>query len=106
MSFIQQGGWFTLPILLLGLSSITLIIVLPLRRLNHQKINRKTADAILLFGSLSLAIGFFAQILGIFQAAGYIQTAEEISPSLIWGGMKVSIILLHSSDPYINTSTH
>lgn len=47
---------------------------------------------ILLFGSLSLIIGILGQGVGLFYAMNAIQEAGDISPSLVAGGFKVSMI--------------
>jgi hypothetical protein len=47
---------------------------------------------IILFGSLALIFGILAQAIGLFQAFGVIQEVGDISPALIAGGLKVSMI--------------
>lgn len=47
---------------------------------------------ILLFGSLAAVIGFLGQGIGLFQAMEAIHMAGDISPALMAGGFKVSLI--------------
>lgn len=47
---------------------------------------------VLLFGSLSLIFGILGQGVGLFMAMNAIQEAGDISPSLVAGGFKVSMI--------------
>ena len=53
---------------------------------------KKTNDAILFLGSLTFLIGIFGQSIGIFMALSAIQAVGDISPALIAGGLKVSMI--------------
>ena len=52
----------------------------------------RTNEAILFLGSLTFLIGIFGQTIGIFMALSAIQAAGDISPALIAGGLKVSMI--------------
>lgn len=49
-------------------------------------------DLILLFGSLALVTGILGQAIGLFMAFNAIEAAGDISPALIAGGFKVSMI--------------
>jgi len=62
------------------------------RKLNQKEFGKKQRDLILFLGSFSLFLGIFGQVLGLYQATGVIQQAGEISPTLIWGGFRVSLI--------------
>ena len=53
-----------------------------LRKVNYAKI----------IGLLALITGIFGQLIGLHQAFSAIQTAGDISPSLVFGGIKVSMI--------------
>ena len=57
-----------------------------------KKFTKSGLDLILLFGSLAIVTGILAQAIGLFQAFNIIQEAGDISPSLIYGGFKVSMI--------------
>ena len=43
-------------------------------------------------GLFALAFGFFGTIAGFMQAAEFIQMSADISPNVIWGGVKVGLI--------------
>lgn len=93
MEFLVQGGiTFTLPILAMGLVNTAFFIWFLSLRLSGKEIVRKRLDLILFLGSFSLIFGIFGQVLGFYQAAGAIQEAKEISPLIIWGGFRVSLI--------------
>jgi uncharacterized membrane protein YjfL (UPF0719 family) len=93
MAFIKEGGmWFTLPILIMGIVNLVLFIYLVMEKANKKDAQRKRIDLILFLGSFAFIMGIFGQVLGFYQAASAIQEASEIAPSLIWGGVKVSLI--------------
>ena len=93
MEFIIEGGvYFTVPILILGLGSLILILAGFLQAASRKPVRGILSDAILFIGFLSLAYGIFGQVTGMFQAAGAIVRAGEIAPSLIWAGLRVSLI--------------
>lgn len=52
----------------------------------------KGMNYILMFGSLSFILGLLAQAIGMFQAFEIIQGVKDISPSLVAGGLRVSLI--------------
>lgn len=52
--------------------------------------NNKLLDFIRMSGSLSLAIGFMSQIIGIVEALEAIKAAGDISPQLVMSGAIVS----------------
>ncbi|MDA3865141.1 MAG: hypothetical protein PF489_00170 [Salinivirgaceae bacterium] len=47
---------------------------------------------VLFLGSLGFLTGIFAQMIGLFQAMRAIESAGDISPALIAGGFKVSLL--------------
>jgi len=93
MEFIITGGvWWTVPILIIGLTSVVLICISAINAVNNKKIAPRLLDGVLFLGFLGLAWGILGQIIGMFQAAGAIVSAGEISPNLIWAGFRVSLI--------------
>ncbi len=90
---LYEGGFtFTIPILIMGIVVLALFIWQLSRKMKQQELNKKYVELIIFLGGFSFIFGIFGQILGFYQAAGAIQQAGEISPSLIWGGFKVSLI--------------
>lgn len=43
-------------------------------------------------GLAALAFGILSTLIGFVQAAGVIQETPDISPNVIWGGVKVALI--------------
>lgn len=48
-------------------------------------------DAILFWGGFSLVTGILGTLVGIVVAAQSIEAAGSVSPSLVWGGVKVAL---------------
>ncbi len=93
MELLQTGGlFFTLPILLMGISAILLFVWQFVLKIKKEEIVKKRIDLILFLGSFAFIYGIFGQVLGLYQAAGAIQQAPDISPTLIWAGVRVSMI--------------
>lgn len=90
--FIEEGG--RLGMVLITVCAL-MVIVLYLIKANDvfvkRKYNKKGLTGILLFGSLSPLIGIIWQMIGMMQAFKAIEEAGDISPSLIMGGLKVSM---------------
>jgi hypothetical protein len=49
-------------------------------------------NSILHIGVFCLFLGLLAQAVGLYQALSAIEAASDISPAIIWGGLKVSLI--------------
>jgi biopolymer transport protein ExbB/TolQ len=45
-------------------------------------------------GLIALVTGLFSTMLGFAQAAAAIQAAGDISPSFVWGGVRVALITI------------
>ncbi len=57
------------------------------------KVTKNGLGLILLFGSLAIVTGFLGQAIGLIAAFDAIEVAGDISPSLVAGGLKVSMIV-------------
>lgn len=53
---------------------------------------KRRSETILFLGSLAFLIGVLGQLIGIFHALGAIQVAKDISPAVIMGGLRVSML--------------
>jgi len=53
--------------------------------------NTLETQSILALGALNGVMGVLGTAIGIFLAAGTIETAASISPPIVWGGMKVAL---------------
>ena len=43
-------------------------------------------------GLFALAFGFMGTVIGFMQAAEFLQATADVSPNVIWGGVKVGLI--------------
>lgn len=68
-------------------------IALRLRRTDRPDPVLETGiDATLFWGAWAALLGLFGTLYGVYQAAGAIQAAGEVSAALIWGGIQVALI--------------
>jgi len=79
-------------ILLTGLGAIIWSLLTLIKFLKVGFISKRHLDAILFLGSLSFFIGLLGQGVGLSQALDVIQSIPSISPSLVAGGVRVSMI--------------
>lgn len=63
-------------------------------RKDYKDINktRKRIKYLKSIGTFSLVVGFLGQMLGLYQAFSVIEQAKNISPGLLAGGLKISMI--------------
>ena len=87
---LQEGGPFFMYTILILLIIIILLIVKGI--LNRKNDNSKTTTLIASFGLFSVAWGFMGQIIGLISAFDAIQAAADISPAIMAGGLKVSLL--------------
>lgn len=83
---IQGGPAFMFSILAL----LILVIVLIVKGIKEKGANPKTLKLILAIGLFTFVLGILGQSIGIVMALGVIQEAADISPQLIYGGLRVS----------------
>lgn len=92
----KAGGIFMTPLTLLALGIVGLIIKkgvdvfggAPAPASKH----RRAIQVILQLGILSFFLGILSQTVGLFQALQAIERVGDVSPSLVAGGLKVSMI--------------
>lgn len=89
----KAGGPFSMFIItLLGLSMLFFVVKSGIKIFVKKNYSGKGINYILMFGSLSFILGLLAQAIGMFQAFEAIQQAGDISPAMIAGGLRVSMI--------------
>ena len=77
---------------LAGLTALGLTIKVFMDRFSGKPSIKYTPNSIVVAGSLAFMLGILAQAIGIYQALIAIQAAGDVSPALIFGGFKVSLI--------------
>ena len=91
-SFSMGGTLFMSIITICGIG----VVVFSVQKIIHLYVKNEPKksglDMILLFGSLAIVLGFLGQAIGLFLAFTAIEQAGDISPGLVFGGLKVSMI--------------
>lgn len=90
--FYMGGPLFMFIITIWGIGMLVFSILKIINFFVQQKFTKSGIGLILLFGSLSMVTGFLAQAIGLFEAFNAIEQAGDISPSLMAGGFRVSMI--------------
>ena len=90
----QNLGAFKVPMLLLLAMVCIVIIMLLYETFVKKEVNperrRQGLNALLILGSMSLIVGMFGQIMGIWYALAAIIAAADISPAIIIEGLQAS----------------
>lgn len=87
------GGWqFMTMVTLLGLAMVYFAIRSYVKVYARNKYDSKGINYIIMFGSLAFIIGLLGQAIGMTAAFDAIEAAGDISPGLVAGGIKVSMI--------------
>lgn len=95
LKHLTEGGPFFMSLIYLMWIAVILLAIRFLILYNKDKTIlklKRTNDAILFIGSFAFLFGVFAQILGFFPALNAISEAGDISPSLIAGGLMISLL--------------
>jgi hypothetical protein len=72
--------------------ALTLVLAFKLFKRKTSTINKALSESILFVGSFAFLTGILAQVTGLMEAMEVIQTYGDISPALIAGGIKVSLL--------------
>ncbi|MBN2663904.1 MAG: MotA/TolQ/ExbB proton channel family protein [Bacteroidales bacterium] len=84
---LQTGGIFFMSVVLIILLIILFLFV---KGIIEKGENPKTAKYISYLGTFAIVWGILGQTVGMIEAFGVIEQVEDISPSLLAGGLKVS----------------
>ncbi len=90
--FNEGGPLFMTLISLAGLTALGLTVKIFTDKATGKQSVKYTPGSILVAGSLSFMLGILGQAIGIYQALIAIQAAGDVSPAIIFGGFKVSMI--------------
>ena len=93
MELFKMGGTLFMSIItILGISMIIYSVKSFIAVFVKKDYNGKGVNYILMYGSLAFIIGLLGQAIGMFGAFAAIQAAGDISPAIIAGGLRVSMI--------------
>ncbi len=99
MSFAEfhwMGGTLFMTVLSISLTTIIAATVLNIIRLSRDNYNPANQYLVIkdikAIGIFAIVWGVFGQSIGLFSAFQAIEAAADISPEMIYGGLKVSFI--------------
>lgn len=90
--FYEGGPLFMTLVSLAGLTAAGLFINVVRKLLQGKQPSAQQLKSIPIAGSTAFMLGILAQAVGLYQAMIAIQAAGDVSPALIVGGFKVSMI--------------
>ncbi len=90
--FYMGGPLFMAIVTIWGVGMLVFTAQKVLHFFVQGKVTKSGLGLILLFGSLAIVTGFLGQAIGLISAFNAIEAAGDISPSLVAGGLKVSMI--------------
>lgn len=85
-------GILTLLLLIILAMSVYRAIQIAGNEVKHETTFRYYLNHIKSVGLFALVLGILAQLMGLYQAFSVIEQAGDISPALLAGGLKVSMI--------------
>ena len=90
--FAMGGNLFMTIITIWGIAMLVFTVQKIVHFFVQGKYTKSGLGLILLFGSLAIVSGFLGQAIGLLMAFNAIEVAGDISPALVAGGLKVSMI--------------
>ncbi len=93
--WIEGGPFFMSLIYIMWIIVIVFVVVSVVSYFSPKSTEKfllRQSSWILFFGSLAFLTGIFAQMVGFYEAMHAIQQAGDISPALIAGGFRVSLL--------------
>ncbi len=77
------------------IANLVLIVITVLQIVQKKNVNQKLIEIGKQLGGLSLALGVFGTVMGLFQAFDALENSKDVIPfQVIMGGLKVAIITL------------
>ena len=93
---IVEGGPYMVPLTVLAaiavLISVKKVVDLYVNEPREDVNHRGAVNVILQIGIFCFFFGVLSQAMGLYQALGAIVAAGDVSPALIFGGLRVSFI--------------
>jgi len=89
----SQGGPLFMGILSLILLALLIVFVMSImNKKGDEKQLNESIQWLKSIGTLGLVVGILGQLIGLFSAFSVMETGQEISPAILAGGLKVSMI--------------
>ena len=87
-----QGGPLFMGLLTLILFSLLATFIIQILKKGDEKQLAQAIQWMKSIGTLGLVLGIFGQLIGLYSAFSVIESAGGISPAILAGGLKVSLI--------------
>ena len=88
----SQGGPLFMGILTLILLALLAVFVTSLLKKGDEKQLLQSTQWLKSLGTLGLVVGVLGQLIGLYSAFSVMETSQGISPAILAGGLKVSLI--------------
>lgn len=92
LKLFSQGGLLFMGVLTLTLLSLLTIFIMAIIKKGEEKQLNQSVQWLKSIGTLGLVIGILGQLIGLFSALSTIEISQGISPVILLGGLKVSLI--------------
>ncbi len=87
-----QGGPLFMGILTLILLSLLAVFVMSVLKKGDEKQLNQSIQWLKSIGTLGLVVGILGQLIGLYSAFSVMETTGGISPAILAGGLKVSLV--------------
>lgn len=91
-SLFTQGGPLFMGILSLILISLFVVFIIALSKKGDEKKLNQAIKWLKSIGTLGLIVGILGQLIGLFSAFSIMEITNGVSPNILAGGLKVSLI--------------
>ncbi len=88
----SQGGPIFMGMLTLILLALFTVFVMSIIKKGNEKELTSSLQWLKSIGTLGLVVGVLGQLIGLYSAFAVMETMEGISPSILAGGLRVSLI--------------
>ena len=88
----SQGDPKFMGILTLILACLIVIFLVAIVKKTDEHQLNKSIQLLKSLGTLALVIGILGQLIGLFNAFSVMESVQGVSPAILYGGLKVSMI--------------
>jgi len=93
MSFFRETGFIAYPLSIVAIFLVLQTVrgILDVARSGPESGATLRIHSVLVLGVLGACLGVLGTLIGIMMAASFIERAGEVSPRLVWGGVRVAL---------------
>lgn len=88
----QMGGYFMYLVTLFGIIALFFLVQSVRLVARGDRVPTRRLRNMMIAGGTAFAAGILGQVIGLYQAMSVIERAGDISPAILAGGFKVSVI--------------